>query len=326
MDWTDRVDEGRWDAAVAAENGHFLQTSHWAEFQRRLGRPVFFAEHPTWRCMAVLEVTRTGTRLYCPYGPMAATADGLRAALAALRDLAAEQGAMFVRVEPVTGVDPAGLPDLGLKPAFTDIQPRLGWVLDLDRPLDAVLGGMTKTNRNLYRNHQKKDLALRISLDPSETPIFVSMMQEVAERNGIVAHPAKYYRTMAETLMPRDAGRLYFVEHAGEPVAASLCFDHAHTRFYAHAASRYAARKVHPGTVLLAAMIVDAHERRQKAFDFIGVAPADAPDTHPWAGLTKFKQSYGGDYRPWAGTWELPVQRMRYSAYRAAYAASKAVR
>lgn len=323
MQWTEGIPGQEWDNTLALAGGHFLQTSHWAAFQQALGRRVFYAYGSAWQCLAILEPSRTGTRLYCPYGPLAKSAKSLAEALQALQQLGRQTRAVFVRVEPISKISPAQLREYGLKAALKDIQPRLTWVQDLTKSHDDLLADMTATNRNLWRNHTNKGLNLRISTTYTDIKYFIAMMAEVAGRNGIVQHPDAYYRTMAKVLMKRGAGKLYFAELNGKPVASAFCFDSPTTRYYAHAAAHYEARKVHPGTALLAEMILDAQVDGKQQFDFVGVAPPDAPSTHKWAGLTKFKQSFGGDYKAYMGDWELPVKPLRYGAYRAAYLLKK---
>jgi lipid II:glycine glycyltransferase (peptidoglycan interpeptide bridge formation enzyme) len=320
MQWAEGTPGQEWDDALFAGGGHFLQSSHWAAFHTELGRRVFYAYGPSWQCLAILETARTGARLYCPYGPLAKNAKGLASALEALRQLAKAERAVFVRLEPTLAVNEPQLRELGLKPALKDIQPRLTWVQNLRQTEDELLADMTATNRNLYNNYQSKGLLLRASTDPKEMKSFIRMMAEVAARNRIQQHSDHYYQTMARILLPRGAAKLYLADHQGKPVASAFCFDSPTTRYYAHAAALFAARKLHPGTPLLVTMMLAAKAQDQTQFDFVGVAPADAPQTHRWAGLTKFKQSFGGDYKAYTGTWELPVGPLRYGIYRGMYA------
>lgn len=325
MQWTEGIPGQEWDTALALAGGHFLQTSHWAAFQGELGRKVFYAYGTSWQCLAILEESRTGRRLYCPYGPLAKSPKSLAQALEALRKLARQEGAVFARIEPLAKTNAGQLQQLGLKPALKDIQPRHTWVQDLTKTQDELLAEMTPTNRNLWRNHTKKGLSLRASDQYSEIRYFIDMMREVAERNRILQHSDIYYRTMARVLLERGAGKIYIAEHEGKPIASALCFDGPTTRYYAHAASRYAARKLHPGSPMLTEMIFDAQVDGKQQFDFVGVAPPDDP-THRLAGVTKFKQSFGGEYKTYAGTWELPTKPLRYSLYRTAYQLKKTLR
>lgn len=325
MIWHSGIPDPHWDDALFAADGHFVQSSHWAAFNQALGRQTFYAQGDGWQCLAILEPARLGNRLYCPYGPTATTKKAMAEALHALRQLARGHGAMFVRAEPISPLTGQQLANTGLKPALKDIQPRQTWVLDLTRPQDELLAHMTATNRNLYRNYANKGLSLHDSRNPADMPIFINMMREVAKHNAITQHSDNYYQTMADTLLPRKAATLYIAQHDGQPVASAFVFDSPVTRYYAHAAARYEARKLHPGTPLLAHMIFEAKNHGQRVFDFVGVAPKDAPPDHRWAGFTRFKQSFGGEYKQYAGTWELPASPL-YILYRGTYKMHKQLR
>jgi hypothetical protein len=52
-------------------------------------------------------------------------------------------------------------------------------------------------------------------------------------------------------------------------------------------------------------------------FDFWGIAPTDDPD-HERAGYNRFKRSFGGQVKEYAGTWDLPIHAVKYSLYPAA--------
>ena len=48
-----------------------------------------------------------------------------------------------------------------------------------------------------------------------------------------------------------------------------------------------------------------------------GIAPTDDPD-HKRAGYTRFKRSFGGQVKEYAGMWDLPIHAVKYSLYRTA--------
>jgi lipid II:glycine glycyltransferase (peptidoglycan interpeptide bridge formation enzyme) len=52
-------------------------------------------------------------------------------------------------------------------------------------------------------------------------------------------------------------------------------------------------------------------------FRFWGIAPTDDPD-HERAGYNRFKRSFGGQVKEYAGTWDLPIHAVKYSLFRAA--------
>ena len=79
---------------------HFLQSPAWAKFEKAEGREVFERKGDGFSYLAVKHETPLGNYLYCPYGPTVENAGAMKAALDSLTELAQEQKAFFVRVEP----------------------------------------------------------------------------------------------------------------------------------------------------------------------------------------------------------------------------------
>lgn len=313
--WHTDLPDKSWGKTQTAVGAHFLQTAPWAAFQQAQGKRLFYANDTGWSWLAIVEKGRFGTRLYCPYGPTVSSLAALRQALTVLAACAKQQHVDYVRIEPQGKLTERQLESLGLVRAHRNIQPHLTWIKDLAQPEAALLAEMTATNRNLHRTAEKKGLSFEISTNPDDTTIFLKLMHEVAQRNGITIHPDSYFELMTKTLMPLGACKLYVAKHEGSPVAASLVLDSPTTRYYAHAAAKFEARKLHPGTPLVSHMIFDAKAAGLKSFDFYGIAPPDQPN-HRWAGFTRFKQSFGGTTHDMHGTWELPIKKLSYRFYR----------
>ncbi|MFI5843921.1 lipid II:glycine glycyltransferase FemX [Catenuloplanes sp. NPDC051500] len=306
--WQSVVDEEVWDGQLFSppRDGHFLQSSHWAAFQRANGREVYFGSGDGWQCMAIVERAGDACRLYCPYGPVADDQSSLEEALDALQALGRQEGAGFIRVEPwARTVERDELGKLGLLPSKRNMQPGLTWIQDdlQGKTRDALVLEFAANVRNRWRNAYKKEISVAPSEDPADVEILLQMIHDVSKNTGMIPHGDDYYRIQAKTLMERNAATLYVTRQGDQPIAAAIVYDSPTTRYYAHSGSLLEARKLHTGTVMLATMVLDAQERGQQVFDFVGAAPKDEPD-HPWAGFTEFKQSFGGRYRQNLGTWE----------------------
>ena len=306
---------------------YFLQGPHWADVQRALGRTVHELSGDGWRFLAVEESNPAGKLLYVPYGPLADSLPAFDAALESLTALARRCGAVFVRLEPVDAgfaAPDAGtvLRSRGLQPAPANLQPELSWIVDLDRDFKDVLADMKPVNRNLYRNIHKKGVTFRSSQDPAEISVLLKFLHLTAARNGFKPQSDEYLSQVARSLMPAGAATLFIAELEGEPIAAALAYDSADTRTYAHAALDDTHRKLSAGIPLLVTLMADAKDKGLAHVDLWGVAPADQPD-HKWAGFTAFKKSFGGYEAAYSGTWDLPVQKLRYGAYQLARKAAQ---
>lgn len=323
--WLTDIPNEQWDNTLFARGGHFTQSSHWAAVQKALGLETFFAQGDGWQCLALLEKGKLGSRLYCPYGPTVTSALALDVCISALKQLAKQTGASYLRIEPIGQVASRQLQTRGLRRAPKDYQPRYTWVKDVTRPQTELLTEMTSTNRNLFNTATKKGLTFKASRDPADMSVFLTMMHQVAKRAKIHTHSDHKFQTIARTLFPRKAATLYIANQHNTPVACALVYDSPTTRYYAHAASDYEARKLHPGSPLLSTMIFDAKANGQTSFDFFGIAPPDQRN-HQWSGFTHFKQSFGGELKEYLGTWELPTKHLRYAAYRLAHKAKGMLR
>ncbi|WP_104060996.1 peptidoglycan bridge formation glycyltransferase FemA/FemB family protein [Arthrobacter sp. 4R501] len=299
----------------------FLQTPAWADVQSSLGRTVHQQSGPGWSFLAVEEKNPAGTVLYAPYGPVASSAEAFDGALAALVATARSCGAVFVRIEPVSvGLNMPAATELsrrGLQPAPVNQQPELSWIVDLEGDFKDVLAAMKPVNRNLYRNIHKKGVTFRASQNPDDISILLDFLHMTARRNGFKPQSDEYLTQVAASLMPAGAATMFIAELHGEPIAAALAYDSADTRTYAHAALDDTHRKLSAGIPLLVTLMADAKDRGLKHVDLWGVAPADQPN-HKWAGFTAFKKSFGGREVEYPGTWDLPVQKLRYNAYQLA--------
>ncbi|GAB7044009.1 MULTISPECIES: lipid II:glycine glycyltransferase FemX [Catenuloplanes] len=306
--WQSVTDEEAWDRQLFAQprDGHFLQSSHWAAFQRANGREVYFGSGAGWQCLAIVERAGDACRLYCPYGPVADDLTALERAVEALQELGKREGAGFIRVEPWAPVTRDDLVKLGHFPSKRNMQPGLTWVQDLPgKTKDQLVLEFAPNVRNRWRNAYKKDISVVSSTNPDDVEILLQMIHDVSNHTGMIPHDDDYYRRQTKTLLERGAGTLYITKHGEQPIAAAIVYESPTTRYYAHSGSLLEARKLHSGTVMLATMVLEAQERGQQVFDFVGAAPKDEPD-HPWAGFTEFKQSFGGRYRQYLGTWEMP--------------------
>ena len=304
--------DAEWDDALLALDGHVLQSSGWMQVQRALGHEVLWSRGPGWQWAGAIRHGLFPRYLYVPYGPA-----GTDRSADALRDIvrsAASSGLDFARVEP-TGNDALAALAAARARAQRAVQPRCTWVLDLTVDEETLRSGLESGHRSRINAAPRRGISVRCSNDPAEVEIFLRLQRVAAGHSGFAGQSASYHRTVARVLMPLGMARLYVAEAGGSPVSASIAFDFGATRYYAYAASDpEGGRKLGAGPPLLWKMILDARENGATTFDFWGVVCADQPD-HPWTGFSKFKRAFGGRLLQRAGTWEIPLHRVRHRAY-----------
>ena len=307
------------------EHKHFLQSDAWGEFQQACGNEIVkgqgkASDGGTWEYLAIVERGRFSSRLYCPYGPVFSSPAALTEALASLEKEAKSHLVEFVRVEPRGELTAETLHSLGLKPAAHNVQPPDTIVNDVREDAvseeDILLRGST-TRRQLYRYSLRDGVTYKTSYDPRDITHFLEMIHIVAERTGMQPHADSYFETMADVLFPQNAAGMLLSVLEEKPIACLIFYTDGTTLGYAHAASVDGYRKLSPPSGLLMHAQFFARTSGHTLLDTYGVAPEGAGKEHDWAGFTKFKESFGGVRVHYAGTWELPVSKLRYSLYNA---------
>lgn len=306
-----------WDKNLAKKHGHLFQSSFWAEFQNAQNRQVLIDEDEGWQWQAAIRHGRLGfTYLYAAYGPTADDGKSLHTAIRSLCAAGRTHNVDFVRFEPIGfDVSETSLRKLAAK-RVADMQPSHRMVLDITQSEQDIRHGMSPSNRNLINTAAKRGLKFVISSNESDMDEFVAMQRATAERAGWNPQPDGYYHALAKSLMPGGSAKLYFAEYEAQKVAGAICIDFGTTRYYVFAGTYPELNNKHKAAVaLLWWMIMDAQAKGLKAFDYGGVAPENAPASHPWAGHTKFKKSVGGETVSSVGTWDIPVKSGKYALY-----------
>lgn len=312
-----------------------MQSKAWADFQESQGNKTVSRTGEGWSFLGIEEEQVFGPfhtkRLYSPYGPSFENPSSLASALHQFERDAAELHTAFVRVEPV-GTSPEAeqdakktLEDNGYH-RVTHALPEDTWRLNVTCGPEALLKGMDKSNRKRYRKAAEHGIEIRTSTDPDDIPILTKLMGEVESRNGVTLRHTDYLHQQAESLFPTGHGRLYIAylhvrDEEGNPtgeekaVAANFVFLDEDCCYLIHNGSDSAYFKTGANVAMQVQIVLDAANEGRTWCDFHGMAPEGSGPDHPWAGFTKFKQSFGGEARHYLGTWEKPIKRGRYALY-----------
>ena len=290
------------------------QTKSWQNLQNDLKKKSFYKETKSFQYLAILETTPVGNYLYLPYGPVYKSAIGRKEAIESLTSLAKEQNAFFIRIEPRDPDFAKNLPKKAKK--SHDLNPKETWILDLTG--NELKSRLPSRLLRYAKNAEKKGLKITTSKDPADIDHLLSLQKALANQKGISTFSAHYLKTE----LAQPFATLYLVhynppeeESKEQVVAAGLVFDDQDTRYNLQGAQSEQGRKLHATGILTIKLIQDAAEKKLKTFDFWGIAPENAPKNHPWAGFTNFKKTFAGQELDFAGTYDLILNRPRYTLY-----------
>ena len=351
----------------------FLQSADWAKFQVAVGHPVVESNGIRFFKNSLLF---GGSYWYCPHPDVG---DEL-AFLKSVTELASQEKAWFVRVEPNVGAVSIEYPVLSIegrqraKQEGTNeselnteyrilntaaVQPSNTWHVSLaDEP--TMLVTMHEKTRYNIRLAEKRGVTVRFSSDPADASILYDLLAKTGERAGIRLHEASYYRTMMEVLKANSKRQtansadevsladsrsliadcltveIAIAESEGQPVAAALVATFGNRVIYLHGGSEYEQRSLMAPHLLHWSIMQRAHAAGLNVYDMGGIAPGEPetrnqkPETnpvssfkfqvfrsapHPWSGITRFKQGFGGEAVHYPPAVDVVVNQFAYWLY-----------
>lgn len=304
--------------------GHFLQSKEWEKYEQMEGHETLRLKGDGFEALVAVMKTAMGEYFYLPYGPVIEVNEGetakdvLERALVALTKEALKKGAFLVRIEPTIplvdnsdkyGITEDELRKLGLKKSH-DLDPASTWVVDLQGSQADLLSRMEKVRAKHWRNHEAHGLKLRKTTDPEEIVVLTKFLEQLGETRQFAPQSEAHLKNQLKA----GFATLYIAEYEGEPVAASLVHDYDGVRYAMHAAADETKKNLRAGAIISVEEMVDAQKAGAREFDFWGMTKSEDPK-HPWYGFTKHKQSFGGEGKDYTGTWDLPINRVKYGFY-----------
>lgn len=289
-------------------SGRFLQSWEWGEFQNAHGesvrRQTFEQGGVTvgvaqWLDRRVSDLIKYA---FCPKGPI------LKKGTTGLDVHPKKRGMMFLRIEPAeSSLLPLCEKSIDLSPAHTRIT-------DLSATQDELLTTMHPKTRYNIRVAQKHGVL--VNLMETDFESVWHLFEQTSSRGAYRLHSRAYYKQMVESLR-EGACRVFLAtaSHNSTLLAANIMVDFGDTRTYLHGASSSEYRNLMGPYVLHWELMRDAKERSLAFYDWWGVAPVDAPEDHPWSGISRFKRGFPGVEYASPGTYDLVLQPLRYGLY-----------
>lgn len=310
------MDRREWNKIVeihAPAFGSFLHSYEWGEFQRAIGRQVervyqVDSEGITLAQAIKMDLPFGQGYWYIPKGPLGTAS--LEHQVEIIRVYLSE--AMFLRVEPH---------DAGHMLKVIDMQPSNTLVLDIRKSEEDLLSGMKPKTRYNIGLARRKGVVTKI-VNIKRFADFMRLMDQTSNRDKFSSHPDEYYKMMLETMRDNRGAKAYIAMafYEDRPLVANIMVDFAGVRTYLHGASSNLHRNVMAPFLLHWDLILDAKRRGFHTFDFWGVAPADASEKHPWAGISRYKEGFGGARVAHPGTFDIPMEHLWYGVYKMARA------
>lgn len=307
----------------------FCQSFEWEEILSREGKDVerlTIVENDEAVAMALVEYHKLpfGWRYaFCPKGPI--VKKHISQLLVSniyhlLAEYLKEKNCIFFRMEPAEDLK---ITNYELHKTI-DVNPRATMVLDLKKTPDELLARMHQKTRYNINLSQKKDLRV---IDKKDADLFTRMMRETAKRDRFRPHQSRHYH---EIIFSPLAYQLTVLV-GDKPIAGAIFLGLGNTFTYLFGASDYESRALMAPYLIQWEGIKIAQRFGYRYYDFFGVAPRISSQLaaqsssngdeyrydlkHQYAGVTRFKQGFGGEYYEESGTFDLIISPWRYRVY-----------
>ncbi len=320
---TEITDARQWDSLIQSSRlGHPLQLWAWGELKRlngwephrlalvRGGATIAAGQLLFWRIPAWGK-----TVAYLPRGPVGEVSDA-RVFLAGAAAYARAHGALYLRIEPAWTSDDmrtAGLPSNWLRSPDGIL---LGdtYTLDLTKDEDELRAAMRGKTRQYIRKAEHSGISVERDTTGERLPDMWRIYQETATRADFGLHSFAYYQRLFELYGPRNG--LYCAMVEGQAEAFLWLVEGGGVAFelYGGVTERGGARKANYPLKWRA--IADMKRAGCSLYDFNGRLNE---------GVSQFKTGFGPDETEYAGTYDLPLDRLGYLAWRKLWPLAKPI-
>jgi len=291
-------------------NKPLWQTEDWDNFQKAIGlKTILLGKEKESQLMVITPFLFGMNYGAIPRGPIVSDIQGLEKLLEEIEKVAADQQLIFTRLSPEQELS---IPHR-LKRSKTPYSslPDSTLVLDLEQSEEKLLQQMKRKGRyNISLAKKKGVLVKRAQTEQQKkeyVQIFTDLLQETTQRDQFSGHDLKYYQTMLTVLKSSEIMVAFFEE---QPLAAGIFCFLPDSAIYYYGASGNSHRELMAPYLLQWEAIREAKKQGCKSYDFLGIAPEEAPADHPWKGITAFKCKFGGSvikyppnidiiHRPW---------------------------
>lgn len=285
-----------WNEFVIENNGSFLQSFEWGEFQKQF-------LHKVWR----IEANKNGgnflqaqvikekifpiTYFYIPYGPVFSKYSSLEEReeffnlfLKEIGKLAKREGALFLRIEPTVSLPK--IENFSFRNSLKRNQPQRTLTLNLEKPENELLENMRAKTRYNIGLARRRGVEIKISDDYSD--IFYRLIRKTRERQGFSSYTEEHYKNFFK-ISNGFKVKMFLAEYQEKVIVASIVVFFGDRVISLHTGSDYEYRALKGADLLRWNVILYAKKMGYKTYDFWGI------DEKKFPGVTDFKKGFGGD-------------------------------
>lgn len=146
--------------------------------------------------------------------------------------------------------------------------------------------------------------------------VFHKLYMETVKREGITGRNIDYFYDLVDILGASDCAQVFIAYLEDQPLASAIVTFYDGVASYLYGGSSREHKEVMAPFAMHWAIIKEAKKRNCHHYDLLGVAP-EGDGKHKWAGLTRFKENFGGRNVEIIGSYDKVYDLRWYKLFRA---------
>lgn len=264
---------------------------------------------------------------------------------AKIKEIAKKNKTIFTRLDFINQKSsiinkkiPKILANFGLIKSFEEIQPEFRQIINITGSEEHILAHMKPKGRYNIKVAQKYQVSC-IKYKGLETQegidIFYDLFKKTASRDGFGIRPKKYFEDLVKILQEKNLVEVLVARYNGKAVAAGIFTFYGDMASYLYGASSNENRQVMAPYLMHLEVIREAKKRNCKFYDLLAIEPFRHPEPagegsqgilrpaqndrkHKYAGITRFKEQFGGVKIQTMGSWDMVHKPVLYQLFKIA--------
>ena len=174
-----------------------------------------------------------------------------------------------------------------------------------------------KTRYNI-KLAQKKGVVVKEESNQKGYEIFEKLYFETTKRQNYHGHDTNYHKTIWSNLKNKIS-HLLIAYYKNEPLSAYQLFIYKNRGYYVYGGSSDKHRNFMASNLLMWEALLFSKKKGCTSFDMWGSLPKNYSLSHPYAGFTRFKEGYGGEFVEMVGSYDLVIKPLIYKLYNFVY-------
>ena len=242
-----------------------------------------------------------------------------KALLDFLKEIALQNNLIFIKIEPYVENKKPEKTNLNyLKKSPHPLFPQWTIISDISKDENKLMASLKPKTRYNINLAQKKGVYVKEESSQRGYEIFEKLYFETITRQKYKGHDVNYHRKNWE-MVKGKLSRILIAYLEKEPLAAYHLFLFKNRCFYVYGGSSDKFRNSMASNLLMWESLLFAKRNGCDSFDMWGSLSKDYSHSHKWAGFTRFKEGYGGEFVEMVGSYDLVAKPVLYNLYNLAY-------